>query len=155
MNAWLLIVGLLGIVAPATDLQQTAAAAAARKLPIMLYVSRSDCTFCRRFEVEVLGPIVRSGEFTDTIIIRELTWDAAEPVTDFDGRRVIPEALAARYDAKLTPTLLFLDLDGRELAPRITGYQQTEFFSYYLEAAMRKAWTIINQGQRRGSHSEP
>ena len=145
MSAWLFIGALLGFVEPAIDLQQTGADAAAGRLPIMLYVSRSDCTFCRRFEVEVLGPIVRSGEYADKIIIRELVWDLAQEVRDFDGRPVRPETLAARYDAKLTPTLLFLDTEGRELTNRITGYRQTEFFSYYLEAAIRKAWMIVNE----------
>ena len=139
MKTWLLLVGLLGMVQPAADLQQTAEEAEARTLPILLYVSRSDCSFCRRFETEVLNPLIRSGEYADQVLVRELVWDSPNPIRGFDGKPVTPEKLADAYRAKLTPTLLFLDQDGTEIVPRITGYRQTEFFSYYVEASIREA----------------
>jgi thioredoxin-related protein len=145
VKAWLLLASLLGLVQPATDLQRTAGEAEARTLPILLYVSRSDCSFCRRFETEVLNPLIRSGEYTDRVIVRELVWDSPRPVQGFDGERVMPEALAAAYAAKLTPTLLFLDHRGTEVVPRITGYRRTEFFSYYVEASIREAAALLRK----------
>lgn len=140
MNTWLLLAaGLLGLVQPAADLQQTGREAEAQTLPILLYVSRSDCSFCRRFETEVLNPLIRSGEYADRVIVRELVWDSSSPVRGFDGKPVMPEELADAYNAKLTPTLLFLDHNGTEIVPRITGYRQTGFFSYYVEASIRDA----------------
>ena len=139
MRAWLLLVGLLGLIQPAADLQQTAEEAGARTLPILLYVSRSDCSFCRRFETEVLNPLIRSGEYADQVLVRELVWDSPKPIRGFDGKPVLPEKLADDYHAKLTPTLLFVDHNGTEIVPRITGYRQTEFFSYYVEASIREA----------------
>ena len=136
---WILIVSLLGLVQPATDLQQTAAEARQAGLPILLYVSRSDCTFCRRFEADVFNPLIRSGEIAQQILIRELVWDLPEPVKGFSGQSVTPESIAVGYQAKLTPTLLFLDADGHELVPRITGYRESDYFSYYLEVAIANA----------------
>ena len=138
---WLLIASLLGLVQPATDLQSTARAAQQAQIPILLYVSRSDCTFCRRFEVQVFNPLIRSGAIAERIIVRELVWDLPDPVRDFSGRSVAPESIAEAYNAKLTPTLLFLDAEGVEIAPRITGYRESDYFSYYLEAAVTEAWT--------------
>ena len=143
MKTWLLLASLLGLVQPATDLQRTADEAEARTLPILLYVSRSDCSFCRRFETEVLNPLIRSGEYADRVIVRELVWDSPTPVRGFDGKSVMPEELADAYDAKLTPTLLFLDHDGTEIVRRITGYRRTEFFSYYVEASIREAAALL------------
>lgn len=147
MIPWLMVAALLGLVAPVADLEATSAKAAAARVPIVLYVSRSDCSFCRRFEQEVLNPLIRSGELADRAVIRELTWDALTPVVDFDGTLVQPEALAQSYDARVTPTLLFLDPAGREVVPRITGYPRSEFFSYYLEEAIREAWRRLQPAE--------
>ena len=124
------------LVAPAGDLQRTAELARGLRVPILLYVSRSDCSFCRRFEDDVLFPLVRSGEIDQKILLRELEWDRDAPVVDFTGQHVSAEKLARRYDARLTPTLLFLDHQGNELIPRITGYQASDYASYYLEQAV-------------------
>jgi len=142
---WMSIAALLGLVQPAVDLQQTGLLARDRQIPVLLYVSRSDCTFCRRFEAEVLSPLVRSGTIAGKIIIRELVWDLPQPVTDFAGREVSGAALAQAYDAKLTPTLLFLDANGREITTRITGYPRSDYFSYYLEAAVAEAAAAVQQ----------
>lgn len=142
---WLLMAGLLGLVAPVTDLQATGQQAREAGLPILLYVSRSDCTFCRRFEAHVLNPLLRSGAVADTIIVRELVWDLPGPVTDFAGEVVAPESIADGYGAKLTPTLLFLDAHGDEIASRITGYRESDYFSYYLEAAAARAHAAIKR----------
>ncbi|MDH3643451.1 MAG: thioredoxin fold domain-containing protein, partial [Gammaproteobacteria bacterium] len=140
---WMSIAGLLGLVQPAMDLQQTGQLARDRQLPVLLYVSRSDCTFCRRFEAEVLNPLLRSGAIAGKIVIRELVWDLPQPVTDFAGREVSRASLAQAYQAKLTPTLLFLDADGQEITARITGYPRSDYFSYYLEAAVAEAAAAI------------
>ena len=145
MKTWLLLASLLGLVQPATDLQRTADEAEARALPILLYVSRSDCSFCRRLETEVLNPLIRSGEYADRVIVRELVWDSPRPVRGFDGQSVMPEELADAYDAKLTPTLLFLDHNGTEIVRRITGYRQTGYFSYYVEASIRDAAALLRK----------
>ena len=142
----LALFALLGLVAPAADLELTARQARSDRLPIMLYVSRSDCTFCRRFETEVLNPLIRSKAVRGRIVMRELMWDRAEPLVDFAGDQITAEALAARYDARLTPTVLFLDADGRELVKRITGYGGSEYASYYLESAIEQAWRVLNEG---------
>jgi len=140
---WCLIACLLGLVEPAADLLQDGRDARRAQLPILVYVSRSDCTFCRRFEAEVLDPLIRSGVVAERIIIRELVWDLPEPVIDFRGRSVTPETLADAYHAKLTPTLLFLDPDGNEIVARITGYDGSDYYSYYLETAISSAAAAV------------
>lgn len=132
----LTLAAITSLVTPAEHLQQTAELAGGLRVPILLYVSRSDCSFCRRFEDEVLFPLLRSGEIDQKILLRELEWDRDAPVADFSGRQVSAEELAQRYDATLTPTLLFLDPQGNELIPRMTGYLASDYASYYLEQAV-------------------
>ena len=141
----LTLAAVTSLLAPADDLERAGARAEELRLPILLYVSRSDCSFCRRLEEDVLFPLIRSGEIDGKILIRELEWDRSAPVVDFNGRPVSAETVAESYNAKLTPTLLFLDHRGNELIPRITGYRESDYASYYLEAAVDVAFKRANE----------
>ena len=142
MNAFTFLFLLLGLAPMAEDLSVTGTAATNTGCPILLYVSRSDCTFCRRFEKEQLGPLMRSGEYNNKLIIRELIWDDTTPIVNFHGETTTRKALAKFYEATLTPTLLFLDGTGEEIRPRITGYRSNDYFGFYFEAAIIDAFTI-------------
>ncbi len=130
---------LFGLVPIADDLSKTGATAVERRLPILLYVSRSDCTFCRQFEKEQFGPLLNSKVYSQQVIFRELVWDATESMIDFEGEEITRAEFAETFDAKLTPTVLFLDGEGEEIAPRITGYVSNDYFGYYFEAAIKRA----------------
>jgi thioredoxin-related protein len=109
------------------------------RLPILLLISRSDCPYCELLKHEILRPMLISGDYDGRVLIRELLIDSELPVRDFDGRAVVPDALAKRYRARLTPTVLFLDDRGRELAERIIGINTVDFYGYYLDAAIDEA----------------
>ena len=47
--------------------------------------------------------------------------------------------LASRFAARVTPTLLFLDPFGAEIAPRIVGVNTIEMFGYYVDKAIETA----------------
>ena len=118
---------------------------ASAQVPILLYASRTDCHFCYSFEEEILKPLIRSGEYADSIVIRNLVLDSTDPVKNFEGKLVPPNELAQAYDIKVSPTLLFLDQKGRELVPRIVGYQRSEFYFYYFEEAIHKATAALRR----------
>ncbi len=108
-------------------------------MPILLVVSQEDCPYCELLKREILEPMLVSGEYDGRVIIRELLIDSELPVRDFDGRAIAPDELARRYGARLTPTVLFLDDRGRELAERIVGINTVDFYAYYLDAAIDAA----------------
>ena len=135
----LLLTLLLGTVPVLTDWEKDRAEALSHAKPIVLLVSRTDCTFCKRFEQDVLAPLVKSEKFADTVIYRELVMDAPGFITDFNGKKVKPAELAARYDVHVSPTLLFLDGHGMMLVKPRMGYNGNEFFSYYFERAITQA----------------
>ncbi len=113
--------------------------ARAGRLPILLLVSQSDCPYCELLKREILRPMLISGDYDGRVLIRELLIDSELPVRDFDGRAVVPDALAKRYRVRLTPTVLFLDDRGREVAERIVGINTVDFYAYYLDAAIDAA----------------
>ncbi|MDH3979464.1 MAG: thioredoxin fold domain-containing protein [Gammaproteobacteria bacterium] len=125
---------------PVSDsLQQDGVRAQQRQLPIMLTFSAIDCPYCRQLEQDFLGPMLISGEYTDRVIIRRLILDDGSRVTDFDGQRHAVDEIAGRYKAWLTPTIVFIDGSGREVAGRIVGINTPELFGGYLDACIDTA----------------
>ena len=108
-------------------------------VPILLVVSQADCPYCELLKREILEPMLISGEYDGRVLIRELFIDSGLPVRDFDGQVVVPDELARRYRARLTPTVLFLDHHGREIGKRMIGINTVEFYGYYLDVAIDTA----------------
>jgi hypothetical protein len=48
-------------------------------------------------------------------------------------------AFARRYGTEVTPTLLFLEGKGRELADRIVRISNIEYYGFYLDKAIASA----------------
>ena len=123
------------------DLAALGRMAGRRRLPIVLLVSRSDCSYCMVIKDEVLNPMMKSREYDDQALIGELMLDAAVPLRWFDGEQGMRDELASRFEADVTPTLLFLGPDGAELAPRIRGINTVELFGFYVDRAIGTART--------------
>lgn len=121
------------------DLRHTAGEARQRHLPILLMVSRGHCGFCERMKREILEPMLLSGDYDSRVLMRELRIDPEEWITDFQGRRLPAGEFAARYRTEITPTLLFLDPDGHEVAARIVGINTAELLPFYIESAIGQA----------------
>ncbi len=107
---------------------------------IVMMVARSDCPYCRLLEREVFRPMIKGRDFADQILLGELFIDPGETLVDFQGRRKAAEKFAKeRYGVTLTPTVLFLGPDGRELAKRMVGVNTLEMYFYYLSETIRQA----------------
>lgn len=122
-----------------TDLRSDGALAQARQLPILLEFSAISCGYCRQLEDEFLEPMLISGEYTDRVIIRRLLVDTGQHVTDFDGTKRAASDIASRYRAWVTPTIVFIDGTGREVAERMKGINTPELFGGYLDACIDTA----------------
>ena len=125
------------------DLAALSRSARRRQLPIVLLVSRSDCSYCALLKKEVLNPMVKSREYDDQALLGELMLDSEEPLLGFEGERTPRDDVASRFDADLTPTLLFLAPDGSEIAPRILGVNTIELFGFYVDRAIASARTRL------------
>lgn len=103
---------------------------------IMLEVSASDCGYCRTLEEEIIKPMLRSGDYEQQVLIRKLEIDRYSDVRHFSGARISPVQLAHQYDVFVTPTLMFLDGQGREVSERIVGINSLDFFGGYVDDAL-------------------
>ena len=127
----------------AHDLQQEGQQARARQLPIMLTFSADDCDYCELLEEDFLQPMLLSGEYQDRVIIRKLILDDGSSVNDFSGKDLEATRLSDHYRVFVTPTILFVDGSGRELAERIVGINTPELFGGYLEVCIDTARASI------------
>jgi len=131
---------------PLTNLQQLASQAKAQKLPILLVVSQHHCPFCVKLKKEVLNPMVLSGDYTDRVIMTELLLDDDADVVNLAGKSVYPGSIAADYQVWMTPTLLFIDADGVEVARRMLGVNTVEMYGYYLDESLDAALQAVKKG---------
>jgi len=121
------------------DFRKAAAVARRERRVLVVLVSQYDCPYCHRIKEEIIFPMVKAGDFAGEILLGELYIDEGETVVDFSGRRVSAADFVHRYDVYVTPTLLFLDAGGHELAEKMVGINTMEMYFYYLSEAIREA----------------
>ena len=110
-----------------------------QKRVILLLVSQEDCPYCHLIKEEIVCPMILGGDFKDDILIRELFIDEGERIVDFQGMEREAADFAHGYGVYVTPTLLFLASDGKELENRMTGINTVEMYWYYLSEAIGAA----------------
>ena len=121
------------------DLQQEARQANKERLPILIMFSAEHCPFCVTVKEEFLKPMLRSGHYTDKVLIRRVELGSRQALRGFDGEKLSIRALASRYKVFVTPTLILIDAKGRELTERLTGITTVHYYGGYLDDAIDKA----------------
>lgn len=117
-----------------------------KKLPLLLAFRADYCGFCKQLETEYLEPMIRSGQYDSRILIRRFSMGSEHTITDFNGEKIDADEFAYRRSASLTPTLVFLDAEGKEVAERLLGYNSPDFYGAYLENAIDTAHKAVKEG---------
>lgn len=121
----------------------------ATQQPVVILFSRSLCTWCekaRRDHVNAMA--TQAAKTPDGPLFRQIDLDTDAPLVDFSGRRATHRAFARAHAVKMTPTLLFLADDGRELAPAIVGYRLPEFYGTLIENAIEDSRNRLRNGAK-------
>ena len=113
------------------------------KRPIVVFVTQHGCHFCEQLRQQVLHPMIKGDGLDDRVILREVSLDKGIEFYDFEGSLVTGREFAGRFDAAITPTLLFLDARGREAGKRIVGISNIEYYGFYLGKAIASATQAI------------
>jgi thioredoxin-related protein len=121
------------------DLRQAAQQAASRNQPLVLMVSLPGCPWCELLRRNYLSPMRGDGVAAYEFMVNE----RAQQLTDFGGQRATPAAWSQAMNIKITPTLLFLDAQGREIAPRIEGVASADFIGAVLDERLSLAREAI------------
>ena len=132
----------------AGNLQQDGQTALDSRLPVMLVFSAISCSHCDELEEEFIRPMLLGGEYSDRILIRKLLLDNGSSLNDFAGRRRSVEDFARSYGVYVTPTILFVDHTGRQLAERMVGINTIEMYGGYLDQCIDTALMHIREPER-------
>jgi thioredoxin-related protein len=114
----------------------TEAQQAAQKVePLVILLSLPGCPWCELLRRNYLSPMRSEG-------LQAYQWnvqDRQTRITDFSGASSFGAELAARYKYRTTPTVLFLDAQGQEIAPRIEGIASADLLGAVLEQHLATA----------------
>ena len=114
---------------PVTTNMATIASIASRQdLPILLVFSAKHCSYCELLEEEILKPMILSGDYRDRVLIYKVMLDGGNQIINFQGKPTTADELAIQYGVFVTPTMLFLDNQGKELSERLLGINTVEMF---------------------------
>jgi thioredoxin-related protein len=113
------------------SLQAAAKAASGQREPLVLLVSLPGCPYCELVRRNYLLPMRAEGLHAWQIDIT----DKRTSIRDFAGEPATGAQLAQRWNATLTPTVLFFGAGGQELAPRLVGVAVPDFYGHYLQDA--------------------
>lgn len=130
-----------------SDLRVEAKLSEERGVPILLMIAADHCPYCSLVEEDVIKPMIISGDYVNKVLIRKLDLDTQGEVVDFDGVKIDSSELANRYDIDVTPTVLFLDGSGRQVARRMVGVSTIDYYGYYLDEAIDKALGKLQKGE--------
>lgn len=137
---------------PTRDLHRDGLTAEQDCKPLLLEFASTSCSFCHLLETEILNPTLLNQDYKHRVLMRKLTIDTESPLTDFDGTGVVSaRELASRYQVSVTPTLLFVDSHGRELAERMVGVTTLELYGGYLDMALDASRETLRTGQHCAS----
>ncbi|WP_455204678.1 thioredoxin family protein [Kaarinaea lacus] len=117
----------------AEDLSTLSDSAKKGNIPIVLMYSAEDCEYCQRLENDVIKPMILSGDLDQRMIFRKVMIDSIAEIKDFNGSEVYSDDFAFQRGVRVTPTIQFVDDRGRELAPKMIGYQNDDFYAAYFE----------------------
>jgi thioredoxin-related protein len=107
-----------------------------RRIPMLLLFSADGCSWCEHARQMVLDPMAADPGNANRVLIRQVNIDHRTRVADFSGKPTTHLDFAALHKARLTPTLMVLDADGREIAEAIVGVRLLDFYGTYVDRAI-------------------
>ncbi len=129
---------------PANNLSEIGRVSRQQDIPVVVFVSRDACPYCRTLRDTILRPMLTANKFEHRAILVELSLDRSETLTGFENKQMTAAAFGQHYQAEITPTLLFLDSNGREVSKRIVGISNLEFYGHYLQKSTDEALLAIS-----------
>ncbi len=112
--------------------------AAKQREPLVILMSLPGCPYCELVRRNYLMPLRATGLHAWQLNVT----DRQTRTVGFDGQSATGVELAAQWKAKVTPTVLFFNAKGQEVADRLVG-AAPDFFGAYLDQALDTARSRI------------
>lgn len=129
----------------ADDFAQLGKTIQEKKIPLLLAFEAEHCNYCTRLKAEHLQPMNNNEGYQQRVLIRTIKLNSSDKIINFNGEETTPSQLSNKYKAFLTPTMLFLNDKGEEVAKRMLGYNSPDYFGLYLDQAIDAAGEKIKE----------
>ncbi|MDT8447847.1 MAG: thioredoxin fold domain-containing protein [bacterium] len=114
---------------PLTDLKADLKAASNRNQAVVLVFVADDCPFCVALEEQILGPMRASGEYAPQAVVRMVAFDRpATRAKGAEGQNILYKDLVDQYKISVTPTVVFLDPQGKTSPEPLIGFNGADFY---------------------------
>jgi thioredoxin-related protein len=118
------------------SLRAVAQNAAVQGEPLVVMTTLKGCPYCDLVRNSYLLPMRAKGQVHAVQID---TRDDRTPLQGFQGESTTSAALARAWKARFAPTVMFLDVNGREIAERLVGVAVPDFYEAYLMERLDQA----------------
>jgi thioredoxin-related protein len=125
----------------AHDLRALAKIQGDKREPLVILVSLPGCPYCELIRRSYLLPYRAEG------LLQSWQVDTSDSSTliDFVGKNTSKAAWIKTQRIQVTPTLLFFNARGEEIAPRIEGASVPDFYGAYLDERLATARKRLSQ----------
>jgi thioredoxin-related protein len=125
----------------ASSLQALGELSQQKQLPILLMFGAESCEYCKLLVSEVLEPMALSGLYDGKVVImRHVGIDEPALIPDWNGNPIKKSQWAYQLNADLTPTVLFMNASGKEVAPRIIGISEITLYTGLIHQRLNTAY---------------
>lgn len=111
----------------------------ASNLPVLIMFTAEDCDYCDAIRDNYLLPMIKSGDYSSSLLFRQLYIEDFNYIHNEKGELVGGDSIAFKYNVDVTPTLLFIDANWRELTERIVGIGTPDYFDELLNTHITQA----------------
>ena len=117
--------------------------------PILLMFGAQWCEHCQELDEQVFEPIAMGGNYDGKVVLmRHIGVDEQALIPGFDGKLIKKSEWAYQLNADLTPSVLFFDGFGNEVAPRIIGISNTHLYAGLIHSHLNIAYKNMNNPYR-------
>ncbi len=132
-----------------TDLQALGTLSQQKQLPILLMFGAESCEYCKLLVADVLEPMALGGLYDNKVVImRHVGIDEPALIPDWNGKPIKKSQWAYQLNADLTPTVLFVDATGKEIAPRIIGISEITLYAGLIHQRLNTAYQTMGLTKR-------
>jgi thioredoxin-related protein len=131
----------MGQLQQADDLDQVAAEARAKRIPVLIAFMQQSCPYCAIARKNHLLPIQADPQWGKRVLIREVDVDRNTALRDFAGAPTTHRAFARLHQVQKVPTLIVFDADGKPVGSPLVGLLTEDFYRLYIEQAIENGLT--------------
>lgn len=121
------------------DMARLKQQAAQADLPIVLMFTAEDCMYCDAMRQQYLIPMSHTQKYAELALFRQLNVESFSFLRNESGELVGGDQISLRYGVDITPTVLFINAQGEEVAERIIGLSGAHYFQETLEQHIQQA----------------